>query len=122
MQLEGNLVQWQRWNIRLSFNYREGLVLHDVGYQDGGRLRPIIHRMSLVSPGWGGGGGLGRTQLGWSHSLSWRCRPVAGSSAGVVFLVAHFACWGRHPLRRQQTAEGSIDKPSFSAAACLSAG
>ena len=31
-----------------SFNYREGLVLHNVGYQDQGRLRPVMHRFSLV--------------------------------------------------------------------------
>jgi len=30
-QVEGNLIRWQKWNIRHSFNYREGLVLHDVG-------------------------------------------------------------------------------------------
>lgn len=31
MQVEGNLVKWERWHIRTSFNYREGLVLHNVG-------------------------------------------------------------------------------------------
>lgn len=46
--LEGNLIKWQKWHVRMSFNYREGLVLHDIGYEDGGRVRPIIHRMSLV--------------------------------------------------------------------------
>lgn len=33
MQLEGNLVKWQKWHIRLGFNYREGVVLHNVGYR-----------------------------------------------------------------------------------------
>lgn len=28
--VEGNLVRWQNWSIRVGFNYREGLVLHDV--------------------------------------------------------------------------------------------
>lgn len=49
--MEGNLVRWQRWQMRLSFNAREGLVLHDVGYDDpvqGGRTRPILHRASMV--------------------------------------------------------------------------
>ncbi|KAI3429769.1 hypothetical protein D9Q98_010082 [Chlorella vulgaris] len=46
--IEGNLIKWQRWQIRMSFNYREGLVLHDVAYDDAGKLRPIVHRMSLV--------------------------------------------------------------------------
>lgn len=40
----GNLVTWQKWRLRISFNYREGLVLHDVSY--GGR--PVMHRGSLV--------------------------------------------------------------------------
>ena len=47
-QVEGNLVKWEGWHIRTSFNYREGLVLHNVGYEDGGRVRPVLHRASLV--------------------------------------------------------------------------
>ena len=31
LQVTGNLIEWQRWKIRMSFNYREGVVLHDVG-------------------------------------------------------------------------------------------
>ena len=31
VQLEGNLVKWQKWQFRLGFNYREGVVLHNVG-------------------------------------------------------------------------------------------
>ena len=29
--VNGNEVSWQKWNFRVSFNYREGLVLHNVG-------------------------------------------------------------------------------------------
>jgi hypothetical protein len=29
--VEGNLIEWQKWNIRIGFNAREGLVLHQVG-------------------------------------------------------------------------------------------
>ncbi|EXJ85677.1 primary-amine oxidase [Capronia coronata CBS 617.96] len=39
----GRLLQWQKWSFRLSFNGREGMVLHNVRY-DG---RPLIHRLSL---------------------------------------------------------------------------
>ncbi|GAX75117.1 hypothetical protein CEUSTIGMA_g2561.t1 [Chlamydomonas eustigma] len=46
--VEGNLVHWQKWKIRLGFNAREGLVLHQVGYEDEGRVRPVLHRMSLA--------------------------------------------------------------------------
>jgi len=37
--LEGNLLRWQNWEMRLGFNYREGLVLHMVGFRDNGKLR-----------------------------------------------------------------------------------
>ncbi len=47
-QLEGRLLRWQNWQLRLGFNHREGLVLHTVAFSDGGRLRPIAHRMSFA--------------------------------------------------------------------------
>ena len=46
--LEGRELRWQRWSMRIGFNYREGLVLHQVGYEDGGRVRPIAHRLSFA--------------------------------------------------------------------------
>ena len=46
--LDGRLLSWQNWQIRLGFNYREGLVLYDVGFCDAGRLRPIAHRLSFA--------------------------------------------------------------------------
>ena len=42
-----NLVRWQRWALRVSMDPLDGLVLHSVGYDDGGRLRPILHRASI---------------------------------------------------------------------------
>lgn len=45
--LEGHLLRWQRWQMRVSLHPREGLVIHALGYEDGGRVRPISHRMSL---------------------------------------------------------------------------
>jgi hypothetical protein len=45
--VEGNLVRWHKWHLRVGFNAREGLVLHQVAFQDGERLRPVIHRASL---------------------------------------------------------------------------
>ncbi|KAL1793459.1 hypothetical protein ACET3X_008441 [Alternaria dauci] len=38
-----SLVEWQKWSFRVSFNPREGAVLHDVNY-DG---RSIMYRMSI---------------------------------------------------------------------------
>ena len=46
--LDGNELRWQNWTMRLGFNYREGLVIHRVGYQDGDELRPIAHRLSFA--------------------------------------------------------------------------
>jgi primary-amine oxidase len=46
--LDGNEIRWQKWSMRVGFNYREGLVLHTVGYEDGGRVRPVAHRMSFA--------------------------------------------------------------------------
>jgi primary-amine oxidase len=46
--LDGNEVRWQRWSMRIGFNHREGLVLHTVGYEDGGRTRPVAHRLSFA--------------------------------------------------------------------------
>jgi primary-amine oxidase len=46
--LQGRLLRWQNWQLRLGFNHREGLVLHTVGFFDAGRLRPVAHRMSFA--------------------------------------------------------------------------
>jgi primary-amine oxidase len=45
--IEGHLLSWQNWEMRLGFNYREGLVLHGVSFRDNGRLRPVAHRLSF---------------------------------------------------------------------------
>ena len=41
-------VRWQRWRVRLGFTAREGLVLHTIGYEDRGRVRPVIWRASVA--------------------------------------------------------------------------
>src|SRR5215469_15452791 len=46
--LDGNQLSWQNWQLRLGFNHREGLVLHQVGFRDGERLRPVAHRLSFA--------------------------------------------------------------------------
>src|SRR6266849_1236819 len=46
--LDGHLLSWQNWQLRLGFNHREGLVLHQVGFRDGERLRPVAHRLSFA--------------------------------------------------------------------------
>jgi primary-amine oxidase len=46
--VEGSLVRWQNWSLQVGFCPREGLVIHDVAYQDRGELRRIAHRMSIA--------------------------------------------------------------------------
>jgi primary-amine oxidase len=43
---DGHLA-WGPWRMRVSMHPIEGLVLHEIGYQDGDRLRPIVYRASL---------------------------------------------------------------------------
>ncbi|MCW2798972.1 MAG: hypothetical protein JWQ70_444 [Aeromicrobium sp.] len=45
--VDGWGVTWQKWALRVGFNPREGLVLHQLTYADRGRVRPIMYRASL---------------------------------------------------------------------------
>jgi primary-amine oxidase len=40
---ESNLIHWQKWRFRVTFNPREGAVLHDIRY-DG---RDVLYRLSI---------------------------------------------------------------------------
>jgi len=48
LTVEGNEVRWQKWSMRVGFNYREGLVIHQVAYSDDGVERPVAHRLSFA--------------------------------------------------------------------------
>jgi primary-amine oxidase len=45
--VDGSLVRWQKWQFRVGFTPREGLVLHTVSWEENGRLRPILHRAAM---------------------------------------------------------------------------
>ena len=45
--VDGMLVTWQKWRFRVGFTPREGLVLHTVGWEEEGRVRPILHRAAM---------------------------------------------------------------------------
>ncbi|KAK8943944.1 hypothetical protein KSP40_PGU002926 [Platanthera guangdongensis] len=48
-RVNGHFVEWQKWNFRIGFTPREGLVIYSVAYIDGSRgRRPIAHRLSFV--------------------------------------------------------------------------
>jgi primary-amine oxidase len=46
--VDGNIIRWENWRLRLSFNVREGLVLHQVRFDDAGRERSILYRASVA--------------------------------------------------------------------------
>ena len=46
-QIEDGEVHWQKWRFRYALNPREGLVVYAAGYEDGGRVRPVMYRGSL---------------------------------------------------------------------------
>jgi len=45
--LNGPWLQWQDWSMRLGFDAREGLTLHQITLNDHGRERPVIYRASV---------------------------------------------------------------------------
>ncbi|WP_227872025.1 primary-amine oxidase [Paenibacillus albus] len=45
--IDSHEVDWQKWNLRVGFNAREGLTIHTVSYNDGGVKRPVLYRAAL---------------------------------------------------------------------------
>ncbi len=111
--VDGNLVEWQRWSLRVSMDPFEGLVLHTIGYDDGGRVRPILHRASvseMVVPygdpgpmhGWKNAFDVGEWGLGrMANSLTLGCDCVGlihyfdvtfATETGVPFVLANAIC------------------------------
>jgi primary-amine oxidase len=46
--VDGWQVKWQKWSFRVGFTSREGLVLHQLGFDDGTGVRPVIYRASVT--------------------------------------------------------------------------
>ncbi|NUR06858.1 MAG: primary-amine oxidase [Nocardioidaceae bacterium] len=46
--VDGDVVRWEKWELRIGFDQVEGLTLHQVGFEDGGRVRPIVYRASIA--------------------------------------------------------------------------
>ena len=47
-QIEGWKIDWERWAFRIGFDQREGLLIHDVQFNDEGNWRKIAHRLSIA--------------------------------------------------------------------------
>ncbi|MEM9515608.1 MAG: primary-amine oxidase [Actinomycetota bacterium] len=45
--VDGNVITWQKWHMRVSVHPIEGLVIHDVRYRDGDDDRHVFHRMAM---------------------------------------------------------------------------
>lgn len=44
----GREIEWQNWKFHIGFNYREGIVLNNITFNDKGTVRPIFYRISLA--------------------------------------------------------------------------
>lgn len=48
-RFDGRTLVWQKWKVHIGFNYREGLVLSHITYDDDKNgTRPIFYRMSVA--------------------------------------------------------------------------
>lgn len=48
-KFEGRTLVWQNWKVHVGFNYREGLVLSNITYDDGKNgTRPLFYRLSVA--------------------------------------------------------------------------
>ncbi|MDA2805144.1 primary-amine oxidase [Nocardiopsis suaedae] len=45
--VDGTLVRWEDWSLRVGFNAQEGLVLNEIAFRDGDEDRPVIYRASV---------------------------------------------------------------------------
>ncbi|CAG2004934.1 unnamed protein product [Fusarium graminearum] len=46
--ITGHQIKWQNWKLHIGFNYREGIILNDISFNDRGEVRPIFHRLSIA--------------------------------------------------------------------------
>ena len=47
-KVNGRVIEWQNWKVHVGFNYREGLVLNNITYNDKGNERGVFYRLSLA--------------------------------------------------------------------------
>jgi primary-amine oxidase len=111
-RVSGQEIAWQGWRFRYSVQAMKGLVLYDVRYEDRGRVRPILYKLSLAEMlvpysdprrTWSfrnafdvGEYGIGRT----AHRLD----PLIDVPAHAVFFDGHFATDAGEPLTIERAA------------------
>ncbi|EEQ84631.1 primary-amine oxidase [Blastomyces dermatitidis ER-3] len=47
-KVDGRVIDWQNWNLHVGFNYREGIVLNNITFNDKGTIRPVFYRLLLA--------------------------------------------------------------------------
>lgn len=47
-RMDGRTIDWQKWSMHIGFNYREGIVLSNVTFNDRGTVRPVSQARLLV--------------------------------------------------------------------------
>ncbi len=47
-KIDGRVIEWQNWKFHVGFNYREGIVLNNITYNDKGNERGVFYRLSLA--------------------------------------------------------------------------
>ncbi|KAK9478560.1 copper amine oxidase [Lipomyces japonicus] len=47
-KITGREIEWQNFKFHIGFNYREGIVLSNITYDDHGDVRPLFYRISLA--------------------------------------------------------------------------
>jgi primary-amine oxidase len=105
-EVRGHEIRWQKWRLRYSMNAREGLVLSMVGYEDQGRVRPVLYRGSLSemvvpygdpAPDWyiKNAFDMGEDSMG---RYAVPLEPLTDAPANATFLDAVFADEKGHPI------------------------
>ena len=46
--VENDVLTWENWSLRIGFDTREGLTLHQVSFLENGRRRPLLYRASVA--------------------------------------------------------------------------
>lgn len=95
---DGELV-WQNWHFRFALHPREGLILYTVGYEDHGKLRPILYRAGLSEmvvpyadpgPAWFFRNAFDEGEYGIGH-MAFPEEPGADAPPNAQFFDATFA-------------------------------
>lgn len=46
--IDGEELSWANWSLRVGYDQREGLILRQITFNDGGNVRPVIYRASIA--------------------------------------------------------------------------